>query len=292
MKPTIETILESIPVWGTAAIEYEPLSGGYTNDTYKVVVDEAAYVVRINGTQNQFLGLSRLQEVQAVEQAYALGIAPRVFRYGDPDEVLITEYLPEGEVKAEDAHDPRFIVQIAALLKKVQSIEEIDRHNNPFDMIGRYISSAERLGISRPDGLDTHLARMDEIASQRSGAVEQYCHNDAFTFNLLWDQEGELRAIDWEISGYGDVFFELSVVAYSNRYTPAEERQLLTTYFGEYDQDMHRMLRSMRYVSLIREVAWAMLMTAIVKDPVNHDMDYIAFQKQVIERLDGGHLSL
>ena len=132
---------------------------------------------------------------------------------------------------------------------------------------------------------------MKEIAQQRSRAVSKYCHNDVFTFNLLWDN-GQLRAIDWELSGYGDVYFELAVVAYSNRYTSAEERQLLTTYFGEYDDEMSQILQSMRYVSLIREVAWAMLMAAIVQDPLNHSMDYIAFQKQVIERLDGGYLSL
>jgi hypothetical protein len=55
---------------------------------------------------------------------------------------------------------------------------------------------------------------------------------------------------------------------------------------------MQQILMAMRYVCLIREVAWAMLMTAIVRDPVNHHMDYLAFQKQVIERLDGGYLDL
>jgi hypothetical protein len=96
LEPTLETILTSIPEWQSAIIRHEPLGGGLTNDTYKVTVDDATYVVRINGAQNQFLGLSRALKVQAIEQAYALGIAPRVFKLGDPDEVLITEYLHGG----------------------------------------------------------------------------------------------------------------------------------------------------------------------------------------------------
>jgi thiamine kinase-like enzyme len=288
LKPTIETILSTIPAWQSASISHEPLGGGFTNDTYKVAVDDATYVVRINGTQNHFLGLSRALEIQAIERAYAMGVTPRVFKLGSPDEVLITEYLPDGQVKPEESHSPQFIIQLATLLKKIHSIEGIARHNNPFEMIERYITSAESLGVSKPEGFATHLTRMNEIAQQRSGAVEKYCHNDIFTFNLLWD-EGQLRAIDWELSGYGDVFFELSVMAYSNNYTTAEERQLLTAYFGEYDDEMQCILKDMRYVSLIREVAWAMLMTAIVQDPLNHSMDYVGFQKQVIERLDGGY---
>jgi len=291
LKPTIERIIAAIPAWRSAIIHYEPLKGGFTNDTYIVTVDGKSYVVRINGTQNQFLGLSRHLELLAIEQASKLEIAPRVFKWGNPDEVLITEYLPDGQVQPEDAHKPQVISQLAALLKKIHAIEGVERYNNPFEMIERYITSAERLGVSKPDGLAPHLARMVEIAEQRKNAVEKYCHNDIFTFNLLWD-DGQLRAVDWELSGYGDIYFELAVVAFSNHFSAEEERQLLTAYFGEYNDDMQQILMAMRYVCLIREVAWAMLMTAIVRDPVNHHMDYLAFQKQVIERLDGGYLDL
>lgn len=290
MKLTIETILASIPEWQSALIRYEALGGGLTNDTYKVTVDDTPYVVRINGTQPQYLGLSRALEVQAVEQAHTLGIAPRVFKFGDPNEVLITQFLNGDRVTSEDAHTPRFFAQLGELLRQTHTIQGIARHNNPFDMIDRYITSAESLGVSRPEALTPHLRRMQEISRQYDCSCDKYCHNDIFVHNLI-QEDGCLRAIDWELSGYGDEFFELASIAYSERYTAAEERQLLTAYFGEWNDDMQNKLQAMRYVGLIREVAWAMLMTAIVECPVNHDMDYVGFQKRVIDQLDAGSLS-
>jgi thiamine kinase-like enzyme len=291
LKPTIETILESIPAWQSTLILNEPLHGGLTNDTYKVLVGNSVYVVRINGTQNLFLGLNRTLEQQAIEQAYALGIAPQVFRLGNPEEVLITGYLPGGQVTHDDAHTVRFINELAGLLKKAHSIEGVARYNNPFTMIDRYITSAESLGVSRLETLAPHLHRMNEIARQYNCENKMYCHNDIFVHNLLWD-EGHLRAIDWELSGYGDEYFELASIACSEHYTPSEECQLLGAYFGEYDDEMQHRLQAMRYVGLIREIALAMLMVAIVNDPVNHTMDYVGFQKYVIDRLDAGFLSV
>jgi hypothetical protein len=52
------------------------------------------------------------------------------------------------------ARTPRFIVQLAELLKKTHSIEGVARYNTPYDMIDRYITSAESLGISRMEGAD------------------------------------------------------------------------------------------------------------------------------------------
>lgn len=290
MKKGIDEVIASIPQWRSAAIRHEPLKGGFTNDTYKVEVDGMTYVVRVNGAQARHLGLSRALEVDAVEAAAARGLAPKVFRLGDPDEVLVTEYLPGGSVPPEEAHYGAFMAELCALLKEVHAMEGPPRANDPFAMIERYVVAAEKLGSGRPEGFDPHLARMRELAAGWDGGEKRYCHNDVFTHNLI-RSGGKLKAIDWELSGTGDVYFELATVAYGCHYSAAEEIMLLEAYFGA--DEVHaadgghlRKLRAMRYVGLIREVAWAMLMSAIVVDPVNHDMDFKGFQASMVGRLD------
>jgi thiamine kinase-like enzyme len=298
MTTTIEPIIASIDAWrGAADIRWEPLNGGFTNDTYKVEVGGEVFALRVNGRQNDFLGLDRLGEIAAVEAGHALGIAPEVVHCQGRRDILITRFLPGRQLTPAETHHPDMIQRLAGLMRTVHSMQGIPRVMGPFDMIRRYLDAARALGVAFPENLAPHLRRLDAIErerSQDSDTTGKFCHNDFFIFNMVYDEggSGAIRLTDWELSGTGDVFFELSTLPYVNRYGEEQERCLLQAYFGCCDDDMLRTLHNMMVVSLVREIGWALLHTALVKDPVNHNIDYMGFVHFVLERLDAGHHTL
>jgi thiamine kinase-like enzyme len=301
MKPTPEPIIQSIPAWqGAKEIHYEPLNGGFSNDTYKLQVGSEWFALRINGTQNEALQLDRALEVEAVRQGFLLNIAPEPLYCAGRSDVLITRFLTGHTLTPEEAHDPAMMARMIKTMQVVHSMQGPARSAGSFEIIDRYLSGASSLGVAFPTGLAQHMQRMRQIERERSredGWAHRYCHNDFFTFNLIFNDAdpqaaAQLRLIDWEMSGWGDIFFDLAAIPYTNNFSVEEERIWLEIYFGDCDDDLLCTLHNMRYVSLIREAAWALLNHAIVKDPVNHKMDYLGFANHVITRLDAGKLSL
>jgi len=226
---TVESILPEIPLWQGKAVAYEPLNGGMSNTTYKVFAGGVPYALRINGGQNEYLKLDRLEEAEAIRKAHALGIAVEVL--AGTSEYMVTGFFP-GQVLPEDkARQPGVIDKIADLLRKAHTITGVNRVCSPFDLIRRYLDGARAIGADRPDGLDGVLGEMDAIQSRASAYTrytERYCHNDAYpVFNMLENESGELRLIDWELSGVGNLFFDLATVSFHNKYDGEMDRRLL-----------------------------------------------------------------
>ena len=67
---TIAEIINQIPDWkNNKTITYQPLTTGYSNIVYKVSVNNKHYALRINGTQNKFLGLYYKDEIEIMTLA-------------------------------------------------------------------------------------------------------------------------------------------------------------------------------------------------------------------------------
>ena len=63
------------------------------------------------------------------------------------------------------------------------------------------------------------------------------CHDDLLNLNLL-DEDvtgeiGEMRLIDWEYAGMGDIFFDLGNFCHHHRLNDELMRLFLQEYFGE-----------------------------------------------------------
>jgi thiamine kinase-like enzyme len=294
MNLKIEEVVSDVDAWRKAAkIDIEPLDGGYTNHTYKVAVDEQIYVVRINGNQNSFLGLDRKEETAVISIASKLELAPKVLPVDRPADYLITEFHPAEILSKDDVHQPQIIIQLAQTLTRIHEIDNVERECSPYHLITGYVQAANQLQVKIPDELPDLLKRMDAIAQRRSRDREftrKYCHNDFYTFNIIHDHP--MVVVDWELSGYGDVFFDLATIPFSNGFDEAEDKLLLESYFGYFDEDQVQILYDMKFMNMLREVTWALLHSALVKDPVNHTMDYYGFALQVIDRLQQGHVTL
>ena len=292
----IDTILKNIPEWNQIdGITYEPLNGGLTNVTYKVKVNNKFYVLRINGKQNEFLGLSRETEQDVIIKASKLDIAPSVFPTTNKKDYLITEFIEGKALKVEEVSNTDLIKKITSTLLKIHSIKGIKRKCSPFNLIRRYLKAAQELKVIFPDNLHKHLKRMEEIELLRSKDTEninKYCHNDYHTgYNMLLNNN-KLTIIDWELSGIGDIFFDLATISSDNKFSIKEDIILLESYFGIFNKEHLNTLNDMKFICMLREIAWALMHEGMNIKRINHNMNYYEFANYILARLDQGLVTL
>jgi aminoglycoside phosphotransferase (APT) family kinase protein len=291
MRDVVEILAEA----GFPTAVAEPLDGGYSNETYRVNGGPVDAVLRLNGHQNDVLGLSRAGEAAAIRAAAGRGVAPQVLAAGE--DYLLTALVPGALVTPEQTHEPRYIRELARVLAEVHGLDGMDRRCDPFWLVRTYLDGARRLGVSMPDGLDGVLREVEAIEARAAarGDRNAYCHNDFYRFNIIAD-DGRLTVLDWELSGVGNVYFDLATPAFHESYTPAEDRVLIEAYFGEFDEKHAAALHDFKYLNMVREVAWGLLHAGLdAARPgathVNHSLDYTESAMWFLGRLLAGHVT-
>ncbi|EDY81466.1 Phosphotransferase enzyme family, putative [Verrucomicrobiia bacterium DG1235] len=293
----IDEIIKRVPVWENAkSIRYEPLSGGYSNFIYKIFVDDKIYALRINGKQNTFLGLEYEDEVSAMSLAATQGLTPMVLQCENESDFLITEFIEGEMLSVEDASNPRNLNKVIGVLKKIHEIPYSGkRTSTPFSLTRGYLKGAEELGIPCPPDLEKFLEDMSvfEVARQEdSSYLKHYCHNDAFTHNMIISSDDSIKMLDWELSGLGDIWFDLATLSFSCGFDETTDEVMLKSYFGYSDGDMRKTLHDMKSVCMVREIGWALLHTAINRSQNIPGADYMEFSNSVLDRLKQGLVSL
>lgn len=290
----IDDIISEVKIWGNKNISYEPLDGGLSNYTYKVTADDVHYVLRVNGGQNDFLNLSKPEEIKAIHQAHEIGIGVKIYTGESNAEYIITEYKNARIVSNERAHDPAYIKKFADILRKAHEITGVNRRCSPFCLIEKYLSGAKELKVKIPDDLDAALEKMVDIekrSTRNSKYTEKYCHNDFYSINVLNDN-GAVYLIDWELSGVGDIFFDLATISFSQVYSDNEDKLLLESYFGYYEDEFAGMMYDMKYMNMLREVAWALLHAGMKIEHVNHSFNYYNSAQYFLGRIKDGFVTM
>lgn len=279
-------------IWGESLVSYVPLNGGFVNFTYKVQVKNGCFALRINGGQNDHLGLSRQEEVNVMRAAGELGIAPRVLPQSTA-EYLITEFIDAPVLTREDILQPFVVENAMSVLKKIHSIRSC-RCFSPFDLVGKHLEGIKALNVPFPKELDDLLPEVDAIQKRFDDSAsyrKAYCHNDFYTFNILNAASG-LHVIDWELSGAGDVFFDLATLSFHDAFTAEQDEHLLRFYFGQTEPEHFFALRDMKYMNMLREATWGLLHSGMKEDTVNHSLDYLEHGMSTLRKLKAGLLHL
>ncbi|MBD2868605.1 phosphotransferase [Paenibacillus arenilitoris] len=287
---SIEAIIHEIPQLSQDFVSIERLSGGLCNETYKVRTKHDAYVLRVNGKQNEYLNLTRRSEVEVMKKASRIGMSPSVIAGDQPERYVVTAFVEGRMPVQEDLRDPAIRVKIMERLKQIHRMEGNGRQCSPYQLIDGYLRGAERLRVKHPAGLGRFLRLAEEIAHRRGGDKAyngRFCHNDSFLCNMIYTGS-DLQVIDWELSGRGDVFFDLAIIPFSSRFAEAEEKAWLKLYFGHYEDEQYAILQDMKMMNMLREVAWGLLYSGLNKASGAHDFDYYTHAEYALERLEQG----
>lgn len=270
----------ALPCW-QGDVTAEPLSGGLSNEIWKVTDASGTHVVRL-GADYPFHHVSRIREAMSARAAHAAGFGPKV-SHTSPG-VMVTDFLEARTWGPSDlCENPERVGQLLARFHR-----EMPRHITgpaflfwPFHVIRDY---AETLA-----GTD-HAAALPDLLdiSSRMESVQIplpiiFGHHDLLPANVLDDGE-RLWLIDYEYAGFGTALFDLAGAA-SNAAMSAEQADtLVAAYFGQKpDTALCRSFDAMQVASLLRETLWAMVSGIHLAAP---GVDYDAYTAENRASLD------
>jgi len=132
------------------------------------------------------------------------------------------------------------------VFRRVEMLEKISRKNK----------------AKFPHDWDWIMQKMKEV--EKALAKEPYVptptHNDLLNLNWLEEEVpgdiGEIRLLDWEYAGMGDIFFDLGNFSHHHRLNDEQVRFFLNEYFGEVTDKNYARLRLMWPMSELHESMW------------------------------------
>jgi thiamine kinase-like enzyme len=293
---TITEIIDQIPEWKNKHIQYEPLTSGYSNIVYKITVNDKTYALRINGKQNEFLGLRYDDEVTIMSLASNYDLTPKVLECANREDYLITEFVEGSLLQKSQLSQPVYLRKVVDLLKSIHNLPyRGNRQSTQFSLARNYLRGAEELGLRYPSELNEFIEKMNSIEKERQkdpGYMKHYCHNDAFAHNMILRPDGNVTILDWELSGLGDIWFDLATVSFSCGFDRAADETMLNLYFGSSDEQKRQTLHDTKLVCMIREIGWALMHTALNRKRPEPGTDYSDFANSVLNRLKDGLVTL
>ena len=279
MTPEYEEVVRR--VWPDGRSAFEILGGGITNHNLKVSRSDGTFVLRIAGKDTDLLGIDRTVEREATRAAAAVGVAPEVVDFVEPEGWLVTRFV-EGEIPPlERMREPATLRRVAATLRAVHSGPPLRGRFNAFRVVEDYRTTAYERGAEMPPGYATARQIARRIEHLRRAAPERPCHNDLLNANFI-DDGHRLRIVDWEYAGMGDVFFDLANFSVNHGLEEAGRATLLEAYLGSVRPADRRVLELMRFMSDFREAMWGVVQAAVSE----LDFDFVAYADEHFARLE------
>ena len=249
-----------------------PLSGGITNLNFKIDADGKSYVIRLAGEGTEQLGIKRDVEHTANKAAGELGIAPEVYYFIEPEGYIVTRFVSGKHIKPEDIVKPDYLSRIAKKLRLFHTRgPKLNGEFNVFKRVEMLTKVSKANNSKFPHDWDFIMQKMNEAkkALEKDPYQPTPCHNDLLNLNWL-DEEvagdlGEIRLLDWEYAGMGDIFFDLGNFCHHHRLSDEQVRFFLNEYFGEVTPKLYARLRLMWPMSELHEAMWGTTQTGISK---------------------------
>ena len=249
-------------LWPRAAAVIEPLTGGITNENYKVTVGADAYVIRVFGQDAELLLIDRARECEITALAARIGVGPELVAARLDRGVLVTRFIPGNTVTAAQLHDPAMLREVAQTLRKVHEVPDEIGRLDPFRDVDYYATEAFNRGVQAHQDFHDALVLAGEIADLVSYAPSGLCHGDLLSANFICSDRG-VFVVDWEYAGRGDPLFDLANMSVNHQFTPDQDALLLEFYQGRADPADLAKVRVLRFISALREAGWSYLQLAI-----------------------------
>lgn len=287
--PAVDAAVARVGPWqGRTDITTSSLSGGITNQNYRVDVGGHSFVLRVSGANTDLLGIDRRHERATAMAAAAAGLAPEVVYFIEPEGYLLTRFVAGRPITPDDTREPETIQQLARILQRIHALPPIPGAFSPFQVVADYRRLATERGVTGwPDDFDWLLDRMRavEAAFAHDPAFPCPCHNDLLNENFLRETAtGRIYVLDWEYAAMGDSYFDLANLAAQHRFGDEQDDLLLHAYFGEPTPRRLARLKLMKCMSDFREAMWGMLQLGISA----LDFDFRGYANTYFERLRAG----
>ena len=273
MTLTIDKAIAKVPFLAQSKnIKKTPLSGGITNLNFRIDADSKSYVIRLSGEGTDQLGIRRDVEYAANYAAGQLGIAPEVVYFIEPEGYIVTRFINGKRLPPDEIVKPDNIVRV---VRKVRLFHrrgpELKGEFNVFHRVEMLTKISKSNNCKLPFDWDWIMQKKAEVekALSKDPYIPTPCHDDLL--NLNWLEEdvpgeiGEVRLLDWEYAGMGDIFYDLANFSIHHRLNDEQIRLLLLAYFGEVTAKNFARLKLLEPMSELHEAMWGTTQTGISK---------------------------
>ena len=146
---------------------------------------------------------------------------------------LVLEYIPGAELNVQSKDE---IAHLASAARNLHdSRVKFFRDFNPFAEARVILASACQANVPLPDGFDAVQPTLTRIESTLDLRANEFvpCHNDLYGSNILLTPDGQIRLVDYDLSGNGDRCYDLGFISTYSKFDPDQTAQLAESYFGD-----------------------------------------------------------
>lgn len=273
MTLQIDKAIAKVPfLHGSKNVKKTPLSGGITNLNFKIDADGRSYVIRLAGEGTHQLGIKRDVEYAANYAAGQLGIAPDVVFFIEPEGYIVTRFINGKPIPPDVIRQPDYLARV---VKKIRLFHRRGPKLKGEFNVFRRVEMLEKVSRSNhckfPHDWEFIMQKTMEVkkALEKDPYTPTPCHDDLLNLNWLEEEVpgdiGEIRLLDWEYAGMGDIFFDLGNFCHHHRLNEEQVRIFLNEYFGEVTPKQYARLRLMWPMSELHEAMWGTTQTGISK---------------------------
>ncbi len=287
LEPTLAPIFARLPAWVGADIQTERIAG-LTNANYRVTVNGDPFVLRVSGENTQHLGINRQHEAAALRYAAALGLAPEIYALLLPEGHLVTRWVTGHHWDVDEFRTPENVRLLTETVKRLHSLPPTGAVFSPFRRVEAYLQTARRFAVPFPADFESFIATMRAVETDQqrdSSDWQRFCHNDLVCVNYLYSApDHKISVLDWEFSGWGDLYYDLATIVYTHDsegpIPPELEEIILATYFGAVTDQQRRRLDGMKYMLMLFTGLWGLAqhgMQTAGLIPAVEGFDYLEF---------------
>lgn len=205
--------------------------GGLTNHTYRVLVSEREYIIRIPGEGTEEI-INRNHECISTNLACQLGIDSKLIYFNEKG-MKVCEYIPDAKTMSATLLKQRDkICAVAEVFRKLHSCGE--NTEVPFDIFDMAKSYEKVISDNKVNLYDDYEKIKKGVFDIRDSMCEYEmnlvpCHNDPLCENWVEGRDG-MYLIDWEYAGMNDGMWDLADVSIEAGYEEFHDNILLEAY--------------------------------------------------------------
>ena len=262
----VHDAIEQAKIWQGQIVFAQPLSGGLTNENWKVTDESSVpYFLKVPGKGTGFIDRSNVDA--GTMRASDLGIGASVYEFDPETGIEITEFLDGWETcTTTSLRTQEQGIQAMDIYRKLHSGELFANTNTLFEQIDQHLEQVDSMSIDLPDWVHGLIGEYHDVKARflASGLDIVPCHNDPMPGNFMVKNH-EMRIIDFDFCGNNEESCEVALFLAEMFYDEEEMMPLLEEYFGKVDG--HKLAR-VRAARVIGDVKWGLwgIINSVVRD--------------------------
>lgn len=256
-------LLTKLPGWiDDGQVTITPVGGGMTNKVFVASNGggQSKVLIRLGGADAALFGIDRRAEWKVLKEAARVGAGAQPLLALPHKGILITKWIEGKVLTPETARQDETLPKVVNALHDVHQRAQFPGKFSIFDSTREMSDKAAKLGCEMPTEFAEAMKRVARIEKALAGYTRRTAiHNDLHPGNIILDERGDVKFIDWEFGTTGDPYIDLGSLAHEGKFDEQTEKHLLMFYHGGFTPAQLAHLKLMRLMTAARFSAWGYL---------------------------------